>query len=55
MRALRSLRCDYIVLTTHYIDEAEEMADKIGAIDEGGIILVEDKIELMRKLGKKAD
>jgi ABC-2 type transport system ATP-binding protein len=42
-----------IILTTHYIDEAEEMADRIGVISNGEIILVEDKIELMRKLGKK--
>jgi ABC-2 type transport system ATP-binding protein len=42
-----------IILTTHYIDEAEEMADRIGVIRKGEIILVDDKIELMRKLGKK--
>jgi ABC-2 type transport system ATP-binding protein len=42
-----------IILTTHYIDEAEEMADRIGVISKGEIILVEDKSELMRKLGKK--
>jgi ABC-2 type transport system ATP-binding protein len=42
-----------IILTTHYIDEAEEMADRIGVINRGEIILVEEKIELMRKLGKK--
>src|SRR5918997_691329 len=42
-----------IILTTHYIDEAEEMADRIGVISNGEIILVEDKAELMRKLGKK--
>jgi ABC-2 type transport system ATP-binding protein len=42
-----------IILTTHYIDEAEEMADRIGVISNGEIILVEDKVELMRKLGKK--
>jgi len=42
-----------IILTTHYIDEAEEMADRIGIISHGEIILVEDKAELMRKLGKK--
>ena len=42
-----------IVLTTHYIDEAEEMADRIGVINKGEIILVEDKAELMRKLGRK--
>jgi ABC-2 type transport system ATP-binding protein len=42
-----------IILTTHYIDEAEEMADRIGVISNGEIILVEEKAELMRKLGKK--
>jgi ABC-2 type transport system ATP-binding protein len=42
-----------IILTTHYIDEAEEMADRIGVISKGEIILVEQKTELMRKLGKK--
>jgi ABC-2 type transport system ATP-binding protein len=42
-----------IILTTHYIDEAEEMADRIGVISKGAIILVEEKTELMRKLGKK--
>jgi ABC-2 type transport system ATP-binding protein len=42
-----------IILTTHYIDEAEEMADRVGVIRNGEIILVEDKAELMRKLGKK--
>jgi ABC-2 type transport system ATP-binding protein len=40
-------------LTTHYIDEAEEMADRIGVINRGELILVENKAELMRKLGKK--
>jgi ABC-2 type transport system ATP-binding protein len=42
-----------IILTTHYIEEAEEMADRIGVINKGEIILVENKAELMRKLGKK--
>ncbi len=42
-----------IILTTHYIEEAEEMADRIGVISKGEIILVEEKAELMRKLGKK--
>ena len=42
-----------IILTTHYIDEAEEMADRVGVISKGEIILVENKTELMRKLGKK--
>jgi ABC-2 type transport system ATP-binding protein len=42
-----------IILTTHYIDEAEEMADRIGVIHKGEMILVEEKAELMRKLGQK--
>src|SRR5262249_4961799 len=42
-----------IILTTHYIEEAEEMADRIGIINKGEIILVEEKRELMRKLGRK--
>jgi len=42
-----------IILTTHYIEEAEDMADRIGVINGGEIILVEDKAELMRKLGEK--
>jgi ABC-2 type transport system ATP-binding protein len=42
-----------IILTTHYIEEAEEMADRVGVINKGEIILVEDKVELMHKLGKK--
>jgi ABC-2 type transport system ATP-binding protein len=42
-----------IILTTHYIDEAEEMADRIGVINKGELIVVEKKIELMKKLGKK--
>ena len=42
-----------IILTTHYIDEAEEMADRIGVINKGELILVEQKDALMRKLGKK--
>ena len=42
-----------IILTTHYIEEAEEMADRIGVISKGELILVEEKGELMRKLGKK--
>jgi len=52
---VRSLRASgvTVVLTTHYIDEAEEMADRIGVINKGEIILVEDKVELMRKLGSK--
>jgi ABC-2 type transport system ATP-binding protein len=52
---VRSLRATgvTIILTTHYIVEAEEMADRIGVISNGEIILIEDKTELMRKLGKK--
>ncbi|WP_160152605.1 ABC transporter ATP-binding protein [Microbulbifer sp. ALW1] len=42
-----------IILTTHYIEEAEEMADRIGVINHGELVLVEDKHTLMRKLGKK--
>jgi ABC-2 type transport system ATP-binding protein len=42
-----------IILTTHYIEEAEEMADRIGVITRGRIVLVEEKAELMRKLGRK--
>ncbi len=42
-----------IILTTHYIEEAEEMADRIGVINKGEIVLVERKADLMRKLGKK--
>src|SRR5215471_5171621 len=52
---VRSLRASgvTIILTTHYIDEAEEMADRIGVIRKGELILVEEKAELMRKLGQK--
>jgi ABC-2 type transport system ATP-binding protein len=42
-----------IILTTHYLEEAEEMADRIGVIDKGALMLVEDKATLMKKLGKK--
>ena len=42
-----------IILTTHYIEEAEEMADRIGVINKGEIILVEDKAALIKKLGRK--
>jgi ABC-2 type transport system ATP-binding protein len=42
-----------IILTTHYIEEAEDMADRIGVINKGEIILVENKVDLMHKLGKK--
>ncbi len=54
-QVVRGLRASgvTIILTTHYIEEAEEMADRIGVINNGEIILVEDKAELMRKLGKK--
>ncbi len=52
---VRSLRASgvTIILTTHYIEEAEDMADRIGVINHGELILVEDKAELMHKLGKK--
>ena len=55
-QAVRQLRDSgvTIILTTHYIEEAELMADRIGVISKGEIILVEEKAELMRKLGKKA-
>ena len=52
VRALRESGVT-IILTTHYIDEAEEMADRIGVIHKGQLILVEDKVALMKKLGKK--
>ena len=42
-----------IILTTHYIEEAEEMADRVGVINKGELILVEEKTELMKKLGRK--
>ena len=52
---VRRLRDDgtTIILTTHYIEEAEEMADRVGIINEGELILVEEKHELMKKLGRK--
>src|SRR5438874_2307319 len=52
---VRSLKAQgvTIILTTHYIDEAEEMADRVGVISKGEIILVENKAALMLKLGKK--
>jgi ABC-2 type transport system ATP-binding protein len=52
---VRRLREDgvTIILTTHYIDEAEEMADRIGVISKGELIVVEEKARLMKKLGKK--
>jgi ABC-2 type transport system ATP-binding protein len=54
-RLVRSLSATgvTIILTTHYIEEAEEMADRVGVISKGELILVEEKAELMRKLGKK--
>ena len=54
-RMVRELRAQgtTIILTTHYIEEAEDMADRIGVISKGQLILVEDKHVLMRKLGKK--
>jgi ABC-2 type transport system ATP-binding protein len=54
-QVVRSLRASgvTIILTTHYIEEAENIADRIGVINHGEIILVEDKAELMQKLGKK--
>ena len=54
-QVVRTLRDEgvTIILTTHYIEEAEEMADRVGIISKGEIILVEDKAELMRKLGRK--
>ncbi|MET0482710.1 MAG: ABC transporter ATP-binding protein, partial [Aestuariivirgaceae bacterium] len=52
---VRSLRASgvTIILTTHYIEEAEQMADRVGIISRGELILVESKAELMRKLGRK--
>jgi ABC-2 type transport system ATP-binding protein len=52
---VRYLRDDgvTIILTTHYIEEAEQMADRIGIISKGELILVEEKAELMRELGRK--
>jgi ABC-2 type transport system ATP-binding protein len=54
-QVVRDLRASgvTIILTTHYIEEAQQMADRIGVINQGEIILVEDKAELMRKLGRK--
>ena len=42
-----------VILTTHYIEEAEEMADRVGVINHGRIVLVDEKAALMRKLGKR--
>ncbi|HWV54692.1 ABC transporter ATP-binding protein [Pseudorhodoplanes sp.] len=54
-QVVRDLRASgvTIILTTHYIEEAEDMADRVGVISKGEIVLVEEKAELMRKLGKK--
>ena len=54
-RLIRELRAGgvTIILTTHYIEEAEEIADRIGVINHGRIVLVEEKVDLMRKLGRK--
>jgi ABC-2 type transport system ATP-binding protein len=52
VRALRD-RGVTVILTTHYIEEAEEMADRVGVMSQGELILVEGKTELMRKLGRK--
>jgi ABC-2 type transport system ATP-binding protein len=52
VRALRESGVT-IILTTHYIDEAEEMADRIGVINKGELIVVDEKTALMQKLGKK--
>jgi ABC-2 type transport system ATP-binding protein len=53
VRELRNKGCT-IILTTHYIEEAEEMADRVGVISKGELIVVEEKKALMKKLGKKA-
>ncbi|MDO9477124.1 MAG: ABC transporter ATP-binding protein, partial [Pseudohongiella sp.] len=52
---IRELKNDgvTIILTTHYIEEAEDMADRVGVINKGRIVLVEEKAELMKKLGKR--
>ena len=54
-QVVRELRASgvTVILTTHYIEEAEEMADRVGIISKGRLILVEEKAELMRKLGRK--
>src|SRR4030095_5666017 len=54
-QAVRELRASgvTIILTTHYIEEAELMADRIGVINKGEIVLVEEKQALMRKMGRK--
>jgi ABC-2 type transport system ATP-binding protein len=52
---VRGLRDDgvTVILTTHYIEEAEELADRVGVINKGGLVLIESKTVLMQKLGKK--
>ena len=52
---VRELQKDWvtIILTTHYIEEAEAIADRIGVISHGGLLLAEDKVSLMRRLGRK--
>jgi ABC-2 type transport system ATP-binding protein len=52
---VRTLRDDgvTIILTTHYIEEAEELADRVGVINKGGLVLIEDKAKLMQKMGQK--
>jgi ABC-2 type transport system ATP-binding protein len=54
-QVVRTLRASgvTVILTTHYIEEAEEMADRVGVINKGEIVLVDEKAELMRKLGRK--
>jgi ABC-2 type transport system ATP-binding protein len=52
---VRTLRDDgvTVILTTHYIEEAEELADRVGVINKGGLVLIKDKATLMRKMGQK--
>jgi ABC-2 type transport system ATP-binding protein len=52
---VRALRDDgvTVILTTHYIEEAEELADRVGVINKGALVLIEDKATLMRKMGQK--
>src|SRR5205085_2926044 len=55
-QVVRDLRASgvTVILTTHYIEEAEQMADRVGVINKGEIIVIEEKEELMRKMGKKS-
>ena len=53
VRELREIRAQVVQLTTHYIEEAEEIADRVGVINHGEIVLIDDKQTLMRKLGQK--